>query len=48
MKVVLVTGFAVLTAALWSVACLASEPRTSFLEPNPTEIPAAISCLIVL
>jgi len=47
MKVLLATGLAVPTAALWPIAAMASEPRTSVLEPDPTKIPAAIFCLIV-
>ena len=47
MRVFFTTAFAVFAAALWPIASMASEPRANFLVPDPTEIPAAIFCLVI-
>ena len=44
MKTVMVLGTAA-AAAIWPIVSIASEPRTSLLTPDPTDIPAAIVCL---
>ncbi len=47
MKIFLTTAFAISLATLWPITSLASEARSSYLVPNPTEIPAAIFCVFV-
>ena len=47
MKVFFATACAFFLLMLWPIASLASEPRDRLLVTDPTDIPAAIFCLIV-